>query len=745
MAQNPLLEDDYRPMLSGHGAVRLHDGWLKKAFDAVVADQVADAERAVFVSDDAAVRLGVSQSMAQSMRHWVVATGIIAKGGRSTTRLGRRLFGSGGLDPWMEHPATLWLMHWQLCGKPRNTIWYWAFSHGPEGTFKRQALIEGIADLAKERAWARAAVNTIKNSVSCLMRSYAPRTPASEAGHEDALGCPLVKLKLIQQTGARDGFQFARGPKPTLGAGVFAYAVASFWATRPDEQTLPLSALAKESGSPGRVFLLNEDAVTSLLGDIEERSGGAYAYSDVDGIKQLTRKRELAPGEALGFIAADYRQPARSRPDAPDAHAAPDSLRRRARVALGKVTAVGTMRKQRDAAAEAAPPGDFREVNVVALERYARLWPVVAKRHYHRSGALRWFDVKVIALAGIEEAVSAYAPRAGAMGGFLIALPTRGEPAERADDLCRRAAKIGKDRDILIGLSPDVGGITDLAAELSELERQREENEPEGDQAARDQDLARIPATRESLENALTQAFDSAAWHRHGSSGTLLSRTELNDWASELADARFKRAPRLHNEILGRIKLSTTSKAIVDQRALLQRMVSHEKEERLGIEGFLRTGGLFASLLEATGLHRETLDGWRFVVPEPGDGDDCNLAPMWQAAEAALRAKAGHMVAVSDIHDIWRKAPFGVKDGLLPVLSLAFMLSRRNEIAWYRQDVFQASLSDGDIDDLIENPVDIQMRWIDMTKVSRRLPRALTRMTGAWMKRMGFAAVKRIR
>ena len=737
MARNPLLEDDYRPMLSDHGHLR--DGWLKKAFDAVVADQVADAERAVFVSDDAAVRLGVNQNMAQSMRHWVVATGIIAKGGRSTTSLGRRLFGSGGLDPWMEHPATLWLMHWQLCSKPRNTIWYWAFSHGPEGTFKRQALIEGIADLAKERAWARASATTIDNSISFFMNSYAPQAPASEAGHEDVLMRPLVKLKLIQQTGARDGFQFARGPKPTLGAGVFAYAVASFWATRPDEQALPLSALAKESGSPGRVFLLNEDAVTSLLGDIEERSGGAYAYSDVDGIKQLTRKRQLAPGEALGFIAADYRQPARSRPDAPD------SLRRRARVALGKVTAVGTMRKQRDAEAEAAPPGDFREVNVVALERYARLWPVVAKRHYHRSGALRWFDVKVIALAGIEEAVSAYAPRAGAMGGFLIALPTRGEPAERADDLCRRAAKIGKDRDILIGLSPDVGGITDLAAELSELERQREGNEPEGDQAARNQDLARIPATRESLENALTQAFDSAAWHRHGSSGTLLSRTELNDWASDLADARFKRAPRLHNEILGRIKPSTASNAIVDQRALLQRMVSHEKEERLGIEGFLRTGGLFASLLEATGLHRETLDGWRFVVPEPGDGDDCNLAPMWQAAEAALRAKAGHMVAVSDIHDIWRKAPFGVKDGLLPVLSLAFMLSRRNEIAWYRQDVFQASLSDGDIDDLIENPVDIQMRWIDMTKVSRRLPRALTRMTGAWMKRMGFAAVKRIR
>ena len=35
------------------------------------------------------------------------------------TPLGRRLFGRGGLDPYMEEPATSWLVHWNISGHPK--------------------------------------------------------------------------------------------------------------------------------------------------------------------------------------------------------------------------------------------------------------------------------------------------------------------------------------------------------------------------------------------------------------------------------------------------------------------------------------------------------------------------------------------------------------------------------------------------------------------------------------------------
>ena len=52
---------------------------------------------------------------------------------------------------------------------------------------------------------------------------------------------------------------------------------------------------------------------------------------------------------------------------------------------------------------------------------------------------------------------------------------------------------------------------------------------------------------------------------------------------------------------------------------------------------------------------------------------DCHpgrLAPIWQAAEHFLRANGNRTIPVAEIYDLWRKPPFGVKDGLMPVLAV---------------------------------------------------------------------------
>ena len=148
---------------------------------------------------------------------------------------------------------------------------------------------------------------------------------------------------------------------------------------------------------------------------------------------------------------------------------------------------------------------------------------------------------------------------------------------------------------------------------------------------------------------------------------------------------------------------------------------SNEREDRLGIEGFPAEGGLLASLLEAPGLHRETADGWRFVAPEADADAPHNLAPTWRAATGLLKANAHRAVPMAEIYDVWRRAPLGIKDGLLPVLAVAFLLSQRGTLAFYRQGIFQPRISDLDIDYLAKDPADVQLRWMDLTGVSRRL------------------------
>ena len=210
MLRGPLYRDNYHPQLSGHETFPIRYGWLKKAFDAVRDTEEQEENRQVFTGPDAIARFGVGKNMVASMRHWASVTGIIADDPDhrhiSTTPLGDLIFGDGELDPYMEHPATAWLLHWQLCGRETKTTWFWAFHYYPSIYFEREALVQGIHKLAEEREWPRASVATIRRDVSCFIRTYVPQTPLGNSGFEDGLESPLTELGLIKPTGRRGRF-----------------------------------------------------------------------------------------------------------------------------------------------------------------------------------------------------------------------------------------------------------------------------------------------------------------------------------------------------------------------------------------------------------------------------------------------------------------------------------------------------------------------------------------------------------
>jgi len=315
MARGPLFQDNYRPQLSGHETFPLRYGWLKKAFDAIEATEGDTENKAVFLGDDAIARFGVGKNMIASMRHWAAAADIIDESQGvnfiRTTEFGRKLFDAGGLDPYMEHPATLWLVHWKLTARPAKTTWFWAFNHYPAVTFERGHLVKGIARLAKERGWSRVAATTIKNDVACFVRTYVAQPPSGQASIDDALESPLTELGLIKAVGKRDGFRFVRGPKATLGDGVFIYALLDFWSGYSQASTLSFEAIAHEPGGPGRVFLLDENDVADRLAGLDELTGGALRWSETAGLKQVVRETDLNFATALAYVDMDYAGTAR--------------------------------------------------------------------------------------------------------------------------------------------------------------------------------------------------------------------------------------------------------------------------------------------------------------------------------------------------------------------------------------------------------------------------------------------------
>jgi len=310
MARGPIFERGYRPQLSGHETFPLRYGWLKKAFDAVHAREDDPDNKSIFLGDDAIAKFGVGRNMVGSIRYWASAAGIIedvaGTNGLKTTRAGRLLFGAKGRDPYMEHPATLWLVHWHLSGRPFKTTWFWAFSHFPAPVFEREHLVKGLARLAKDLAWQRAAATTLKNDIACFLRTYVALQVTGQSVQEDVLESPLTELALIKAIGKRDGFRFVRGPKPTLGDGVFAYALVDFWSRYSKAATLSFEAIAHEPGSPGRVFLLEENELADRLAGLEDTTDGALRWSETAGLKQVIRDTEITPEQALDYVEADF-------------------------------------------------------------------------------------------------------------------------------------------------------------------------------------------------------------------------------------------------------------------------------------------------------------------------------------------------------------------------------------------------------------------------------------------------------
>jgi hypothetical protein len=308
MARGPLYQEGYRHQFSGHETFPLRYGWLKKAFDAVRATEDQPENKWVFLRDDSIARFGVGKNMVASMRHWATAAGMITESAGQclkTTELGRKLLSNKGLDPFMEHPATLWLVHWQLAAHPDKTTWFWSFNHYPAITFERETLGKGLDRLAKERSWARVAATTIKNDVACFIRTYVPQQPSGQAGHDDALESPLTELGLIKAVGKRDGFRFVRGPKATLGDGVFVYALIDFWLRYSRAATLSFEAIAHEPGSPGRVFVLDENDVADRLSMLDQVTRGVLRWSETAGLKQVVRERDLSLEAAIEYVDAD--------------------------------------------------------------------------------------------------------------------------------------------------------------------------------------------------------------------------------------------------------------------------------------------------------------------------------------------------------------------------------------------------------------------------------------------------------
>jgi hypothetical protein len=363
---------------------------------------------------------------------------------------------------------------------------------------------------------------------------------------------------------------------------------------------------------------------------------------------------------------------------------------------------------------------EIREIDFTVLNDLAGLQPILAKRHFHETGTLRWFDVDLSSAISLHEKVRDYSPNKGTVGQFLLIIPTDNETEDSIRTTCSTAAKQANSHRAIVGISQRAWLIRDRARELLAVEKVRLESpELNGDSVARREVDTRLADLQGVLEVELSHAFDSAEWFGEERLPRSLMFSELNGLASEFCDKTFPDAPRLINELVNRHKPSSSAAAA--QNILFKRMVSNEALPQLGIEGFSAEKGLYVSLLESTNLHREIDGRHQFVKPSDDTKDPGNLGPLWRATESFLIENQDRSIAMSEIYEIWRQPPFGVRNGIMPILAIAFILSRKETLALYREGIYQSTFKEIDTEYLSMDAECIQIRWMDLSENARDL------------------------
>lgn len=289
-----------RLSFSGHETFVFRHAWLKKAVDAVAIDPT------VFGQESAIVTLGVGKNMVRSIRHWALATGVIAEEPKTrgmrleVTPFGKMLLGQSGFDQYLEDPNTLWLLHWKMLTQDqRCTTWNWVFNRFPSTEFARAGLAQFIIDEAQRAGAPAGSENSIRRDVEVFLRTYVGAAEIRKSVGEEDLDCPFSELGLIEGQ-SHDIFQLHRGPRASLGDYAFVYALCDFWkGISEGQQTLALSEIAYRKGSPGTVFRLDENTISERLERLDAITGGRLVYTETAGLRQVYKNADVTLDDLL--------------------------------------------------------------------------------------------------------------------------------------------------------------------------------------------------------------------------------------------------------------------------------------------------------------------------------------------------------------------------------------------------------------------------------------------------------------
>ncbi len=309
------LIENIKPTLSGHDTFPLRYSWLKKSFDQIATQE--DTNDNIFAKDTAIAEFGVGKNMLNAMRFWSTQTGMIYRDGNAyyNTSVNQKpnslsdvmpmepisqlnelynaqaIFADSGFDPYLESPATIWLLHLSLVTNPNLVTYYWLFNINTKSELSREEFARLLKEFLNDYGLKAPSDSTIRKDIECLIQNYTAKSRKTKDDFEGSLEGPLVELGLLTRVN-KHNIRALRGEKNDLTLHVFIYALIKCWRIHnPSADTLSLETCTYDECSPGRVFMLDENAIISYAEQLQStkyhltwtQSAGIRQFQITDG------------------------------------------------------------------------------------------------------------------------------------------------------------------------------------------------------------------------------------------------------------------------------------------------------------------------------------------------------------------------------------------------------------------------------------------------------------------------------
>lgn len=265
---------------SGHESFHCRSLWLKKGYDFILHDKK-------FSAPDSVVDLGVGKNMVSAISYWLRSFGLVSKENKLSA-IADFIFGRNGVDPYLENPATLWLLHYNLVIGNRASIYSLVFNEFRKKKIEFNKLqLQNFLKAKCEETKTNYTEATIQRDISVFLRSYV-KPQRYQKNLEDFFSGIFIELNLIEpllkyDEKETDWYRIENKERQDIPPEVLLYCILD---NEKHGDSITLDELLHEHNSIGNVFALT---VKDVLDKIEHLTKSKYkiSFSDNAGIKVL--------------------------------------------------------------------------------------------------------------------------------------------------------------------------------------------------------------------------------------------------------------------------------------------------------------------------------------------------------------------------------------------------------------------------------------------------------------------------